>query len=383
MADDVTATSTPAPEQASGPSEGPGRGLAAALSAAFDEVGLGADEPSGTEPEEKVEPSAEGEQQAAEEEEPAKPEEGQPPPAAKVAAPQQWDAASKAKFDKLPDAAKEIVLDLAKWQERDYTKKTQELANTRRYAEAVSSLITDAHREQLRQAGLNEVQGFKRLLEYQDYALSQPKNYVRWFLQAAQLRPQDVFPEITGARPQPSPGQRQQPQHATNGAVDPQIAQIRDTLTHVTNWVAESQRERAEEVRQWRQEQEDGAKDIIQEFRSETDEGGQAKWPFFAQVEDEMTEILQSGRYADTKDLRKRLEKAYKAAVAMDEDLQQRQVDLLATQKEASKRRAADVQKAQKAKSPVSAPPLADEEGRGRLKLGDHVAKSMSDLGVS
>lgn len=367
---DEDAASSPATDQASAQTEGPGLGLAAALNAAFDEVGLG--DESEEEPEEKVEPP-EGEAPKEGEEDPGKPKEPQAPGAPKITAPVQWDAASKAKFDKLPDSAKSIVLDLAKFQERDYTRKTQELANERRFAQSVMSLITDEHREQMRKQGLNEVQGFERLLQYQDFALRKPAEYLRWFAQAANLRPQAIFPELTGARP----AGQQQP---TNGAVDP-LLQLRRQVEQITGWANQSQRERQQEQQERQRQNETAAMSTIEQFRSAVDDTGQPLRPHMAQVEDAMTEILQTNRTINKNaDPMVRLQKAYAMAVAQDEELSKLATEAAAARLRSSVQRSRDVAKAKAATAPINATAQVSEGSPGKLPLKDWVAKSMEEV---
>lgn len=376
-----------------------GSGLASAISSAFDELGLN-DLPAAEKPATvkkqatEEEPIAEGEEPAGEEEaEPGKQEEEPAPqPAPKLAAPAQWDAASKAKFDKLPDSAKSIVLDLAKNQERDYTRKTTELAGDRRFAQSIRQLITDEHREQLAEAGLDEVTGIARLLEYQDFALAQPRNYVRWFAQAANLRPQDIFPEaFAGVRPaqgqQPQPGGQRPPgqQPPTNGAADPNITQLRGAVDSITSWIQGQQREEQRRVREQEASVQRQAISVIGRFRAAVGEDGEALYPYFGQVEDAMTEILNGNptKYNAIEDPMERLKAAYEAAVAWDPELRKQQIALEAARKNAAARKRADVDKAKAAKPPVTTTPASGEPKGGKRSLKDFVSDAMSEVGVT
>jgi hypothetical protein len=372
-------------DQAGGEQQESGRGLADAIASAFKEVGLEEEgEPSAETPaagKTRGEPSAEARPAAEDEEESDKQVGETTQPASQFAAPTQWDAAKKAKFAQLPDTAKSIVLDLAKSQEADYTRKTTELAHDRRFAQNVRSLITDDHREQLREAGLDEVQGFKRLLEYQDYALSQPKNYLRWFAKAANLRPTDIWPEIAGARqpqPQPQPGARPQPQPG-NGAVDPQIQQLRGVVEHLSGWVNEQQKREKQVQREQTVAVERQAKSVIERFRSAADDKGEATYPHFVKVEDRMTEILMAGMFREVEDPMERLKAAYDAAVAWDPELRQQLVDIEA----AAARKKSDVSKAMDAKPPVQSKIPSGEPKPEKGALKDFVSRAMEDVGVT
>lgn len=383
-------------DQAGDDRQGSGSGLAAAIESAFTDLGL---DDEGEAPAEtpasktaKKEPIAEEQPPAEAAETDDKPgtEETPPPaPASKVTAPAQWDAANRAKFDGLPDAAKSIVLDLAKHQEADYTRKMKGLAVERQFAQSVLELITDEHREQLEAAGLDEVQGIARLLEYQDFALRQPRNYLRWFAQAANLRPADIFPEAfaAGGRPAPTNGQTPPGQaparQPTNGAVDPHVAQLRGAVEHIQGWINEEHKRRQTEAREQNASVQRQALSVIDRFRSSKDDKGEPVYPHFARVEDDMTEILKI-KFRDVEDPMERLRLAYDAAVSYDPELREQRVNLEAARKAADERKKADVEKARAAKQPVpSVVPPTGEAGRGKRSLNDFVSEAMSEHGVS
>ena len=81
-----------------------------------------------------------------------------------IDAPQDWRADQRERFAKLPDEAKSLVLEQYKDFQGGFTRKSQELSEQARYAEAVRSVITDDHRRQLSLAGMDEIGGIKRLV---------------------------------------------------------------------------------------------------------------------------------------------------------------------------------------------------------------------------
>ena len=125
-------------------------------------------------------------------------------------APANWDAKRKAAFDALPPEARPLVLEMAKGFEADFTRRSTELAEDRKFAQGVRSLITDTHRAQMRNAGMSEADGIGFLIKLNDFATRDPAAYVRWVVEQTGLNPQQLFQSATGMAPQP--GQQPQPQ---------------------------------------------------------------------------------------------------------------------------------------------------------------------------
>lgn len=381
---DVEAASTPETEQAGSTS---GKGLAAAISSAFDEVGIQDDDfaPAAVKvgPQPKTGDDQTGDE-AATSDKPVT-EEGKEPPAAtapdSLEPPAAWTADQKGEFAKLPDEGKKILLALAKSQQAGFTKSTQEVAEDRKFAATIRSLFTPEHQQQLKQAGLNETQGLQRLLQYQDYAFRKPADYVKWFIGTAKLNPADLFPDIAGAKPpgqqqptsQQQPGQQPQPRPAP----DPTIAKMQTAVESITGWISEFQQQQTET-------QERQALDTIARFRDAKDDKGSLIRPHFAAVEDVMTNLLISDpSLVSIPDPQEKLQRAYEAAVHLNPETRAQIIEDEIRKRGTASRRQADIDKARKATPPIpSSPAQASGSQVAASSLKDRVAQSMKELGL-
>lgn len=287
-------------------------------------------------------------------------------PAAEVAAPAHWDAQKREAFGALPPEAKKIVNDLAKGFEVEFTRKTTELAEDRKFAQGVRSLITDNHRAQLRSAGMDEVAGLQHLIRLNDFATRDAPGYVRWVIEQTGLKPTDVFPALAGQ------GGQQAPQPASQSSPSDETLRMLRSLASDVEGI-----KRSSEQQTYRQ-----ADRAIQRFRSETDEGGQPKYPHFAKVESAMTELLQTPKYMAIEDFGERLMKAYDVAVLMDPDIRTQIVDSDVQRRLKDQQAQADLAKAKRAQAPVKSAPTGAPKAKP-TSIDEALSSAMSMTGVS
>ncbi len=271
-----------------------------------------------------------------------------------LAAPANWDANRKAAFDKLgAPEAKQAMLDMAKGLESDYTKKSTELANEARYAQAVRSLVTDEHRRQMAAGGFkSEVEGIAHLVKLNDWATKDFPGYVRWAVEqfsqgnpAAALR--QIFPDAFTGSTEGQPGAQPAPQPA----IDPRIKQAYDPILRQIMAEVQGLKQGSQQA------QERAADRVIANFRDETDEAGQAKRPHFAQVEQRMIGLLQTPGFQNIEDMGERLQQAYDAAVALDPTIRKQVIDSEAQRRADELRKADEVARARRARAPIKATP--------------------------
>ena len=133
-------------------------------------------------------------------------------------APEHWSEAHRKAFAELDAKAKEIVRDLAKSTQSHLTRRSQELGDKARYADAVRSVIDDSTRNKLALQGANEFQYIQRLHEIQQFSERDPAGFVKWTIQTLGLKPDDLFP----AQKQPA---QQQPAEQDLAALlaDPRV----------------------------------------------------------------------------------------------------------------------------------------------------------------
>lgn len=314
--------------------------------------------------------------------------EGDKPEAAapddEVKFPAKWDAKRREAVSKLDKAAQKVIVDLDREAEAAFTRKSQERAEELKFAQAVNGIITPEHRQQLQVAGLDVAGGIKRLLQYQDYAVKQPANYVKWFVREAKIDPRTLFPELaagqpsaaSGAQPQPSPAAapqpRQQPQEP-----DPHINHLLGRFDRLEQWAQQQEQARVEYI-------ETQALNEVARFKDAKDAGGNLLRPHFGQVEEVMARMLQSDPVLVEKkatDPVGALQDAYDTAVMLNPDLRRAVVDGEVRKQTESQRRAADVEKAKAARSPVSGSAPAAMNQRGTT-IDDAVTYAMRQAGV-
>ena len=289
------------------------------------------------------------------------------PPATATQAPAHWDSAKREAFAALPPQAQKIVTDLTKGFEADYTRKSTELADDRRFAGSVRSLINDDHRSQMRRAGLTDEQGIAHLVKLNDLYTRDPVGYVKMVVERTGLDPRQIW-NVTGDA---QPAQGQQP--APNGA-DP-YQQLYGIIQNLTQEVDGFKRERHQTT-------ERTVSQVIDRFAKEQDSEGKSLRPYFDRVQAKMAELLYTPSYTAIEDYGQRLAAAYDAAVYLDPDIRQQLVDAETQRRMKEERDKTDVAKARKAKAPVNAPASTS----GKVKTGsleNSIRQSMSDLGVS
>ena len=299
------------------------------------------------------------------EDEATPPEEGvvedvEPPPV--IDAPQDWRADQRERFAKLPDEAKSLVLEQYKDFQGGFTRKSQELSEQARYAEAVRSVITDDHRRQLALAGMDEIGGIKRLVALNDMATRDPAGYMRWFIQQAGIQPEQLIPLA----------------EVQDEYIDPTVAKLQKELSELKNgW---QQFANAQQQSAW-----SSAVSYIQAFAAAVDEAGNPTHPHVNRVADTMTALLSSAPRDRMGNPALSLEDAYQRAVRADPELYGealKAAEQKALAKVESERKAA-VDKAKKAgRHGVSgAPP-----GKGEAKpssLDALIEQAMDAAGVS
>jgi len=194
------------------------------------------------------------------------------PQAESIEAPAHWSAETKAKFDSLTDDAKASVLEMAKSQEADYTRKTQELATQRKTAEPLLNFVeSDDVKMYLSEIGMEPTQAFSILLS--------TEKQLRTGTDADKRQALQGLANSYGVSLQP--GERNGPQ------ADPVISQLEAKLAQVTQRLQSFESNSQEMQRQTVDEQ-------IAEFRDAKDEAGQPMRPHFEAVEADMARLIQS-----------------------------------------------------------------------------------------
>ena len=288
-------------------------------------------------------------------------------PAADVQAPAHWDAAKREAFAALPPEARKIVTDLTKGFEADYTRKSTELAEDRKFASSVRSLINDSHRSQMRRAGLSDEQGIAHLVRLNDLYTSDPVGYVKMVVERSGLDPSQIW-NVTGTG-QPSVGEQ-----PMSGQFDP-YSQLYGTISSLHGEVERIKRENEQATLRT-------VNRSIERFAQEKDAENNPTHPHFNKVQGVMIQLLGTPKYQAIDDYGERLRAAYDDAVYLDPDIRTQLVDADVQKRLKADREAADVAKARKAKAPVRAAPVSTGKPKPGT-LDEAVRQSMGMLGVS
>lgn len=289
-------------------------------------------------------------------------------PADDIKAPAHWDAAKREAFAALPPDARKIVTDLTKGFEADYTRKSTELAEDRKFSQSVRSLINDDHRSQMRRAGLTDEQGIAHLVGLNDLYTRDPAAYVKMVVERSNLDPRQIFPQFAGT------GTQEQGQQPAPGQADP-YSQLYGYLQTVHGELEGIKREKEQATLRT-------VNRSIDRFAKEQDAEGQPKRPHFEAVQGKMAQLLSTPDYIAIEDYGERLQAAYDAAVYLDPTIKNQIVDSEVQKRLKAERDKDDLAKARKAKAPVNAAPVASAKNKPD-NLKDAISQSMNMLGVS
>jgi hypothetical protein len=255
------------------------------MASAFDELeSQSADEPVDVEAKESPDPEKDTSETADEESEGDEPAEAQT-----ITAPQSMSAKDREKFYALPPDQQAWITDRVKQQEADYTKKTMEIAETRKAYDKLEQVIAP-RRQQLAMDGMDEGTAIGQLFALSDFASENPVGFVQYLMQ------QRGIP--LSALTQSGQGQSQADPQLT--AMQREIHGLKDYFTRQT------QAQQAQQVQ--------GVQTDIQTFASEHE--------FYSELEQDMIPLVAGFRQShpglSNKDY---LAKAYKAALAVNDEV--------------------------------------------------------------
>lgn len=289
--------------------------------------------------------------------------------------PQHWDDELKKAFSALPAEGKKAMRQLAKNLEGGFTRKSQELSDAARYAQAVRSLIDESTRSQIAQSGLNEIQYLQYLHNLQQRASQDPKGYAKWVVQQFGVTPED----LGFSKPQQAD---QQPDNSLEALLsDPKVKQLEDRLSQ---WEAKwSEREKAEQLARMSQQQQLDRALIgqIQQFRGSLDDAGQLKFPHFDQIQNQMGEIMRSyPEIADMPDGQEKLAAAYEAAMWAHPALRASQLEIERKRAVAVAEKAKEAERAKRVTAVKPATSIATHSNKPQT-LDSIISESIAQFG--
>jgi len=177
-------------------------------------------------------------------------------------APQSMSAKDREAYYALPPESQQWISDRVKEQEADYTKKTMEVAEQRKYYEDIEK-VTGPRREQFAMSGMNVAQGLDQLLSLSDFAQRDPVGFASHILESRGISLADVANQQAGGQV-PS---------------DPQIVDLQQRIAAQENHIAQQNQQQLEQQGQV-------VSGVINDFA--------AAHPFYEDLQDEMVPIVVS-----------------------------------------------------------------------------------------
>lgn len=271
-------------------------------------------------------------------------------------APARWSDADKAAFAKLPKDAQSIIVERNKAMEADYTRKTQEIAETRKTYEPVVQELGkwDGY---LKQLGIQPHQAIGQMLtvEY-NLRTGTPEQKSQALAYLAQLYDAPI-PNSSAGEPGTQP-----PVDQANQQLSRQVAELSRALNEIKSQTAQSERQRAEAE--------------FAALGQAKDANGQAKYPHFEKVKQSMIQLVATNQ-ADSWDT------AYSKSVRLDDDLYKETVETerkrVADDLEKQRQEAIDKAKGARPVKTSSALPNGSTQGKD---LDSIISGAMSKAGI-
>lgn len=205
-----------------------------------------------------------------------------------VQPPASWSKEALAHFANLPPDVQRYISDRERERDADYTRKTQEIADIRRFSDEVRPII-ERHQPLIAHSGASPAEAVNQLFGMYEFSQRDPAGYLKW---AAQSLGVDLA-QLT---------------QAPDEYIDPGVAQLRNQLQPLAQQV-QSVTQYIEQDRQQRENERINAE--ITAFASERGQDGNPTHPHFEKVRGEMGRLIGAGISANMQD-------AYERAVWAD-----------------------------------------------------------------
>ena len=211
-------------------------------------------------------------------------------PAQGVQPPVSWSKEDRAVFATLPPNVQELLSRREREMTADYTRKTQEIAEVRRFSDEVKPII-DRHAPLIAHAGVPAGQVLDQLFSLYEHSQRDPVGYIKWAAQSMNV-------DLSALQPAP-----------VDEYVDPGVQELRNQNQALLQQV--------QSVSQYiQQQQTQQVQSQIESFAKAADETGQPMRPHFDKVKGEMSRLLGAG-------IVNTLEEAYDRAVWSDPSIRE------------------------------------------------------------
>lgn len=224
-----------------------------------------------------------------------------------VEPPQHWATQDKEMFANVPREAQDFLLRRHKEMEADYTRKTQEVAETRKKWESVNSVLTP-YRDVFARQGLDEAGAVRFLVGWKQYMDQDPRSAI---MQLARDYGVDLA------------------QQEEQGYADPAVAPLYQEINQLK--AREAQR-----VQLAQQAETNALVEKVNAFRDAKDAAGNPAHPHFETVKADMAALIQGGKAMG-------LDDAYEMAIRLNPNIYDEQLKARILQEQ--KQRAEDAKK--------------------------------------
>ena len=213
---------------------------------------------------------------------------GEPETPQTLSAPQSMSAKDREAFYELPPASQKWLVDRVKQQEGDYTRKSTEVAEQRKYYDKIEQVIAP-RRQQLALDGMDDGTAVGQLFALSDFASADPVGFTRYMFEQRGI-PLSALTENGGRTP-----------------ADPQMLAMQQRLQYFEGHLAQQQQVEHQKSTQV-------VMSDIEKFSSET--------PFYQELQAEMVPIVSALRQSRPGLSNSQyLSTAYKMALAANEDV--------------------------------------------------------------
>lgn len=264
---------------------------------------------------------------------------------------ERWDEEFKAAFETLDKKGKKLVMDSYKNFQRDYTKKSMEIADTKREYESITQAMEPVS-GMLEQAGLTHSDGIRALVNAQQQLMTNPAYAIDSLVQ--QYGGQQAKEIVAGLASKY--GIQADPDDGHADYEDPEIKALKQKLQSMEQMFQQTQISS-------QQQQQAEVQNQIKLFQEATDDQGNPLHPHFESVKVKMGKLISAGEATD-------LDDAYKKAIRLDDDLYQQELE--------AQRKAKAIEQDRKRKERVAAAKPAAKKPSGRLAAPEPKRKKMS-----
>lgn len=296
--------------------------------------------------------------------------------APKFEAPKHWPEDRKQAFAALPQQAQEVIKQLAKDLEGGFTRKSQELSDKSRYADAVRGLIDEGTRNYLSQTGASEVQYFDYLNKLQQFAAKDGPAYVRWAMQSM-----GITPEHLGFHAQKPPEQAKEQDALNDLLSDPKVKLLEAELAQIKGRLSDRDRQELQAQQGYKARQQQQQIGVALQFRNALDDAGQLKYPHFDAVRLPMSALMESDHdLARMPDGPEKLQAAYDMAVWARSDLRSSLIEVETSKRVTAAQKAAEAERAKRVTAVKPANGVATQSIKPRT-LDEIISHSLSQHG--